>query len=284
MALRAVQHIRRMRGGSQSHLMKAGDGNLYVVKFLNSPQQPRLLANEYFATLLARQIGLPVPDPVVIAVDEELIRSTPQLIIELQWSTIPCEAGEQFGSRYVLLPSQGVTEDVLSSAALHRIGNIESFAGMLAYDMWTCNLDTRQAVYWKANGAANYKASFIDFGWCFNKAAWKLPNTFRHWGFADREFYTQVLGWESFEPWLSSIESLDESVLADFAQQIPSAWYGADVRRLDGLVKSLALRRKRVRQLLAGFRDSSFQPFPNWIAALAPAPPGEPVLPAACAA
>jgi hypothetical protein len=29
--LYAVQHIRKMRGGSQSHLMRASDGHFYVV-------------------------------------------------------------------------------------------------------------------------------------------------------------------------------------------------------------------------------------------------------------
>ena len=33
MTIQAVQHIRRMRGGAQSHLMRCADGNFYVVKF-----------------------------------------------------------------------------------------------------------------------------------------------------------------------------------------------------------------------------------------------------------
>jgi hypothetical protein len=47
-----VQHVRRMRGGSQSHLMRASDGHFYVVKFQNNPQHLRVLANEMFATRL----------------------------------------------------------------------------------------------------------------------------------------------------------------------------------------------------------------------------------------
>ena len=50
--LYAVQHIRRMRGGSQAHLMRASDGAYYVTKFQNSPQGVRILANEMFATSL----------------------------------------------------------------------------------------------------------------------------------------------------------------------------------------------------------------------------------------
>ena len=35
MPTQAVQHIRRMRGGAQSHLMRCADHNYYVVKFQN---------------------------------------------------------------------------------------------------------------------------------------------------------------------------------------------------------------------------------------------------------
>ena len=50
MAVVAVQHVRRMRGGAQSHLMRCADGNFYVVKFQDNPQHTRVLANEMLAT------------------------------------------------------------------------------------------------------------------------------------------------------------------------------------------------------------------------------------------
>ena len=65
MAIDAVQHVRRMRGGAQSHLMRARDGNFYVVKFQNNPQHLRVLANELLATRLAKLVGLPVPEPAI---------------------------------------------------------------------------------------------------------------------------------------------------------------------------------------------------------------------------
>ena len=53
MAVTAVQHVRRMRGGAQGHLMRCADGNFYVVKFRNNPQHLRVLANELLGTRLA---------------------------------------------------------------------------------------------------------------------------------------------------------------------------------------------------------------------------------------
>src|ERR1044071_5558897 len=52
MPVEAVQHVRRMRGGAQAHLMRADDGHFYVVKFQNNPQHLRVLANELLATRL----------------------------------------------------------------------------------------------------------------------------------------------------------------------------------------------------------------------------------------
>jgi hypothetical protein len=56
MTVNAVQEVRRMRGGAQSHLMRASDGHLYVVKFQDNPQHTRSLVNELLATRLAHKI------------------------------------------------------------------------------------------------------------------------------------------------------------------------------------------------------------------------------------
>jgi len=52
--LRALEQIRRMRGGAQSHLMRCDDGYYYVVKFQNNPQHRRILVNEGFAVWVAK--------------------------------------------------------------------------------------------------------------------------------------------------------------------------------------------------------------------------------------
>ena len=66
MAILAVQHIRRMRGGAQGQLMLGADGHVYVVKFQNNPQHTRVLANEFLASRLALAAGLSVPDVVLM--------------------------------------------------------------------------------------------------------------------------------------------------------------------------------------------------------------------------
>src|SRR5277367_3549713 len=137
MAVVAVKHLRRMRGGSQSHLMRCSDGHFYVVKFRNNPQHLRVLANEMLATRLAERAGLPVPATEVVEVDEWLVEHTPELNIQLAHNTIRCQPGLQFGSRYVVSPLEGQVLDYLPAEMLNMVRNREAFAGMLVVDKWT---------------------------------------------------------------------------------------------------------------------------------------------------
>jgi hypothetical protein len=66
----AVRHLRPLRGGAQSHLLKASDGACYVTKFQNNPQHIRVLANETLATNLGLALGLPLPRVEVIEVPD----------------------------------------------------------------------------------------------------------------------------------------------------------------------------------------------------------------------
>jgi len=83
LAVEAVQHIRRMRGGAQGQLMLGADGHAYVVKFQNNPQHMRVLANEFLASKLARAAGLTVPEVDVIEVSSWLIENTQELEMTL---------------------------------------------------------------------------------------------------------------------------------------------------------------------------------------------------------
>jgi len=148
-----------MRGGAQSHLMRAFDGNFYVVKFLNNPQHPRVLVNEWIATHLAARIGLPVPVPVVVDVGEWLIRKTPELHIQLGGHIAPRQAGSQFGSQYVINPIEGHVFDYMPESLLRpsagRVRNIEVFAGMLAFDKWSATPTGARLFIGSAAASAN---------------------------------------------------------------------------------------------------------------------------------
>jgi HipA-like protein len=254
-----------MRGGAQGHLMRCSDGHFYVVKFRNNPQHLRVLANELLATRLAERTGLPVPATEVVEVDQWLVEHTPELSIQLAHSTIQCQAGLQFGSRYVVDPMDGQVFDYLPIEMLDRVRNLETFAGMLVLDKWTGNANGRQAAFWRKSRERLYTASFIDQGYCFNAGEWTFPDYPLRGVYARNEVYAGVRGWDSFEPWLSRVEMMDESAVWAVVNEIPPDWYESDSDELERLARALIARRGRVRELIAAFRSSPRDPFPRWL-------------------
>jgi len=253
-----------MRGGAQGHLMRCSDGNFYVVKFRNNPQHLRVLANEMLATRLAERAGLPVPVTEMVDVGERLVAHTAELSIQLAHNTIRCDAGLQFGSRYVVDPLAGQVFDYIPVEMLDRVRNLETFAGMLVLDKWTGNANGRQAAFWRKTRERLYTASFIDQGYCFNAGEWTFPDYPLRGVYAHNEVYAAVRGWDSFEPWLSQVETMDERVVWEVVNGIPPAWYANQDEELERLARTLIARRGLVRELIAAFRSSVRNPFPAW--------------------
>ncbi len=268
MAVTAVQHIRKMRGGAQAHLMRASDGHFYVVKFANNPQHLRVLANELLATHLAALAGLPVAPGEIVEVRPWLIEHTPELVIELAGGTLPCRPGLCFGSRYAADPWEGAAGgnifDYLPELMLDRVRNLEAFAGMLVLDKWTCNCNGRQAVFVRKARERKYTAVFIDQGYCFNAGEWTFPDSPLRGVYARNEVYKEVRGWGSFGPWLPAIEQMNEDAVWAAGDQVPPEWYENDRAALEKLLAALISRRRKVRALIEEFRLSSRHPFPAW--------------------
>ena len=257
-----MQHVRRMRGGSQAHLLRASDGAYYVTKFQNNPQHVRVLANEMLATQLAQWLGLPVPRVEVIEVSDWLIADTPDLRIEVAGGSTPCCSGRQLASLYPDLELQVL--DYLPESLLSRVVNLEEFARCVVLDKWTSNSDGRQAIFTCRPRGRRYQAAFIDQGYCFNAGEWTFPDHALRGIYARNKVYSAVSGWESFEPALTKAEEADLLDLWRCAEPIPPEWYGYDHHALQRLVESLYRRRRMIRDLISAFRNSSRSPFPNW--------------------
>jgi hypothetical protein len=265
LAVLAVQQIRRMRGGAQGHLMLGSDGKLWVVKFQNNPQHTRVLANEMLATGLAAAAGLTVPETAVVEVSSWLIENTPELEVDLGSRRVKCAPGLQFGARYVggMMPGQVV--DYLPEQQLGEIRNLEEFAGMLALDKWTGNVNGRQAVFLKKARERRYKACFIDQGYCFHAGEWRFEDAPLRGVYPRNAVYAHVGGWASFEPWLTRMETMDASLVWQTAEEIPPEWYGGDLGEMEALVEALLKRRGLIRRLVEEFGRSDREPFPKWV-------------------
>ena len=269
--LLVVEQIRRMRGGSQSHLMRCRGENYYVVKFQGNPQGTRILVNDLLGTLLASWMGLPTTPVAVCSVTGDLIRLTPDLCFQIPGGRIPCQPGLHFGSRYVGNPHNVKVRDFLSDdCELAAVKNVADFAGMLVFDKWTCNTDGRQTLF--AQTGDGYKTVMIDQGMCFNGLEWNFPDAPLRGLYDRRAVYDSVRGLDDFEPWLTVLENeINERVIVELAKNVPPEWYESNWNSLQGLLEWLDRRRNRVRELLWNtWKCTHFRGvFPNWNLTLA---------------
>ena len=211
--LSAVQQIRRMRGGSQSQLMRASDGNYYITKFQNNPQHARVLANEFLASRLGLYLGLPMPEVAVIDVSDWLVDQHAGTCA-LMWRD--CAPRAAAGYNWVrvtwpILKKTWFSTTCPNLSCLRRTRNLQDFARVLVLDKWAGNADGRQAVFTKPATARKYSAIFIDQGYCFNCSEWNFPDSPLRGVYARNSVYQHVTGWESFEPVLSRAEQMDSS-------------------------------------------------------------------------
>ena len=264
MAVLAVQQIRRMRGGAQGQLILGADGHIYVVKFQNNPQHRRVLANEFLGTRLAAAAGLTVPGAELVEVSSWLVENTPELEIDMGQTRVRCQAGLQFGSRFAggLMPGQVV--DYLPEEQLAELKNLGEFAGVLALDKWTANANGRQAVFTRRQRERRYKAVFIDFGYCFHAGEWRFEDAPLRGVYYRNDVYREITGWETFEPWLTRLETMPSETVWAAANEVPPEWYGGDQSQMEELVEKLLARRGRIRELIEAFGNSDRKPFPKW--------------------
>jgi hypothetical protein len=258
----AVEQVKRMRGGAQSHLMRCSNGGFYVVKFQNNPQGRRILANELLATRLARRLGLPSPEPEVVEVREELIGRSEDLVIQLGRGRAPCAAGKQFGSRYPGDPATTVVYDFLQDEYLREVTNLSDFCGVLAFDKWTCNTNGRQAIFLRDDDG--WRAHMIDHGFCFNACDWNFPDAPLRGLYPRHRVYESVRGMQAFDQWLARIERISEGDLDREYREIPPEWYDNDMDAIERMMEQLLVRRKLVPELIISAWKSSAQPFVNW--------------------
>jgi hypothetical protein len=268
----AVEHIRRMKGGAQAHLMRCDDDEYYVIKFKNNPQHLRTLANEIFATHLAARMGICVPQVDVVEVRSSLIEQTPDLVMQMRLDRLPCAAGKQFGSKFPGNPSSSTIYDLIPDECFDRVHNIDDFLGIYVLDKWMCQTDKRQAIFVRQSNSGPdgtsdnaYHAVMIDQGFCFNGGNWNFPDAPLHSLYANRRVYQGVVGIESFDPWLERLETrFSLSAILEEALQVPPEWYGEDHEAWKRLIEHLYVRRIRVRELIWSARKAICDAFPNW--------------------
>jgi hypothetical protein len=276
MALDAVRVVRKMRGGAQAHLLQAGDGNFYVVKFRNNPQHPRILVNEMIASVFLEFLGIAAPAVQLIRLSEEFLRENPEAHIQLGARRMEVAPGWHFGSRYPGDPDRLAVYDFLPDALLRKVENMRDYLGILAFDKWMSNADARQSVFFRARlrewtdaprshpSRVGFVALMVDHGFVFNGPQWEFTDSAIQGLYFRTMVYESVRGLDDFEPWLSRIENFPETVVDEACRKIPPEWLDGDDEALESILDRLLRRRERVADLIHDCRRGRANPFPNW--------------------
>ena len=263
-----------MRGGAQAHLIEADDGRYYVVKFRNNPQHRRILLNEWVSGMFLRCLGITTPDSAVVDLSEEFLQRNPDVYIGLGSKKVRVEPGRHFGSAYPGTPDRDCVYDFLPDVLLDKVVNLSEFLGVLAFDKWAANTDSRQSVFYRPkNGAATsyeylvrkgFVVSMMDHGSVFDGGHWTYADSPLQGLYFRPVVYMNVRSFEDFQPWLDRIVHFPGNVVDDALKQVPAEWLDGDERALNELLTKLMARCKGVPDLIRESTRGRVNPFPNW--------------------
>jgi hypothetical protein len=276
MPVRARNFIRKMRGGSQPHLIEGVDGAFYVVKFSNNPQHRRILINEWLACAFLRYLQIHVPDTALVEITPQFIAANPDLYFSLGSRREPVIPGLHFGSKMAVHPDRVAIFDFLPDKLLEKIENRSEFLGILAFDKWAGNADSRQAVFFRARAKSwtplkgdaparvGFFAQMIDHGFVFNGPNWRFNDSPLQGLYFRTSVYTEVRSLDSFQPWLDMVSNFPIEVIDSAWKEIPSEWLRDDEAELESLLEALLKRCALVPRLLEEIRRERPSAFPNW--------------------
>jgi hypothetical protein len=245
----ATRYVTPLReGGSVPALVEADDDGLYVVKLLGAGHGRKALVAELLAGEIARHLGLPVPDLVLVELDGALAKAEPYEEIR---EMLARSAGINFGLDF--LPGA-----LAFSPAVGPRPSPELAADVVWLDALTTNVDRTprnpNLVVW------HRRVYLIDHG-----SALYIHHTWSKPAEHARRPFTQIRD-HVLLPFASSIEAADERlapqldrpVLEAMAASIPDDWLqpegglpDADAHRaayVDYLVARLEHRRAFVEE------------------------------------
>ena len=139
----AEHYVRSLTDNGNLHLMRAGDGEMYVVKLACASRRKRLLATEWLGLRLANDFGLPVPESDEMRVPQEIIARTPALRNAGPQDT------EHLAIKHIGSRRHGQVIDLFPSAwdRLHIAPATRTAAEVFA--TWTECATPPRAIYWR---------------------------------------------------------------------------------------------------------------------------------------
>ena len=202
-------------GGSLPAVMEADDGAAYVVKFRGAGQGARALIAELIAGELARALGLPVPELVLVEVDEAIGRNEGDPEIQ---SLVIGSAGSNAGLAYLAgaLNFDAAAKPTVAAELAARIVAFAAFAQNMDRTAKNPNLMWWRGGLWLIDHGASL---YWQHDWDGGLAGFDSP-------FARIASHV-LLPWASpiveQASWLTA--GLSDAAIAAAAATVPEAWW-----------------------------------------------------------
>ena len=252
-----VAVIRRMRGHSQSFLVRGSDEASYVAKFANNPMGNRTLINECVASNLLTALGVKTPDLAILNLSDSC-RSREEFYLSRD-PLAPIVNGLHLGSKCPVDPDVVAIFDFLPRAfySHSRVANLDDIGVVFAFDQWVAHADNRQFIFarrpssmkmaqLKEGDGSSFEAWAIDNGMCFG-ADWAFGPTRVTASSGCGDIYSNCNVEESARRGTHLIEALPAAELSAAHQKIPRDWFGAgDEIALNTMLETLQKRQRHL--------------------------------------
>jgi hypothetical protein len=130
--------------------------------------------------------------------------------------------------------------------------NLSDMLGILVFDKWTCNTDTRQVVCVEQPTVPSktFRLFMIDNGFCFGSFAWKFNDLPRHSIYLYKTIYSKIHDDRLLDLWLQRLETnITSEELSKIASELPESWIRDDRVELVDMLKRLYERKQTVAAL-----------------------------------
>jgi hypothetical protein len=242
----------------------------------NSPTILSILINEWLACAFLRYLQIYVPETALLELTPDFLAKHPELYFSIGTRREPVKPGLHFGSRMAVHPDRVAVFDFLPDKLLGKVENRTDFLGMLVFDKWVGNADSRQAVFFRARAKnwtplkgdaparIGFFAQMIDHGFAFNGPHWAFTDSPLQGLYFRTSVYDEVRSLESFQPWLEMVGAFPTGVIDAAWKEIPREWLAEDEEPLEKLLEALLKRREQVPRLIRELRDGRASAFRNW--------------------
>ncbi|WP_274361882.1 HipA family kinase [Paenibacillus thermotolerans] len=256
MEIRAVQYVRPMNEGwSEPHLFTCDDGLSYVVKFMNNPDGPGTLANEWIASQLGPLLNLPMTQTRIVWITRDLLETYPML------KSMDVPEGPHIGS---LFEQQAKVLD--DEVDLSTCANVGQGAGMIVFDHWINNGDRHEMQANVLYVPERNRFMLIDHADAFFGPGWEMDEwlddpghmeTF--WGPVYRKFVPYIDGPDPFGNYIALLRSIGGDQVKAAVHGLPREW-GIGREERERLVEFLMYRKDRIHRALRKL----VRHFPQW--------------------